>query len=131
VNSTVIQPGSSRARKAAVGLLALATSLTLISVAVPAAAQVDTTHSQLVSLSATAGGSCVSGAEFRAVERGLRIRSVQHIFGTIGRVSNRDGSQLVKSYVKCGGTQMGGPWAVITYEDRRLVRKVWEVIGAD
>jgi hypothetical protein len=80
---------------------------------------------------AIAGDACVSRAEFRAAERGMRIRQVQHNFGTAGRVSNRNGSELVKSYVKCGGTQVTGPWAVITYDHRRLVRKVWEIPGAD
>jgi hypothetical protein len=43
---------------------------------------------------AIAGDACVSRAEFRAAERGMRIRQVQHNFGTAGRVSNRNGSEL-------------------------------------
>lgn len=82
-------------------------------------------------IAASAGGTCVTRDEFRAVETGMQILRVQHIFGTSGWVSQRDGSDLVKSYVRCGGTRQTGPWAVITYDHRRLTHKVWEVPGAD
>jgi len=80
---------------------------------------------------AIAGDRCVTREEFRAVHTGMRIHGVQHILGTTGWVSHRGGSDLVKSYVRCGGTRGTGPWAVITYDNRRLTYKVWEVPGAD
>jgi hypothetical protein len=80
---------------------------------------------------AIASDRCASREEFRAVHRGMPIHRVQNIFDTHGRIAYRDGSELVKVYVRCGGTHRMGPWADITYDRGQMVRKIWEVPGAD
>ena len=85
----------------------------------------------LVPQAAIAGDRCATRDEFRAVHTGMRTHRVQYIFDGTGWVSHRDGSDLVKSYVRCGGTRVTGPWAVITYDHRQLAHRGWEVPGAD
>ena len=57
---------------------------------------------------AIASDRCASPEEFRAVHRGMPIHRVQNIFDTHGRIAYRDGSELVKVYVRCGGTHRMG-----------------------